>query len=94
MDGIRSAAVPARRTYRWLLTIPFIWQAGLAPAVNDIAWAPFGLPFPMLWQMAGIVLTSVLIAIVFHLDRAHGVEQEEAAFIAATSAASVGEEAP
>jgi acyl-coenzyme A synthetase/AMP-(fatty) acid ligase len=39
----------------------------------------------MLWQLVGIVLTSVLIAIVFRLDRAHGVEREEEAFIAATS---------
>ncbi|MDR3100149.1 MAG: DUF3311 domain-containing protein [Paraburkholderia sp.] len=81
-------AVPARRAYRWLLAIPFVWQAGLAPFVNGVAWSPLGLPFPMLWQMAGIALTSVLIAVVFHLDRAHGVEQEEAAFIEANSAES------
>ncbi|MGF6646354.1 hypothetical protein P3T24_004274 [Paraburkholderia sp. GAS33] len=74
-----------RHTYRWLLAVPFVWQAGLAPVVNGVMWAPFGLPFPMLWQLSGIVLTSVLIAIVFRLDRAHGVELEEAAFIAATS---------
>jgi len=74
-----------RHTYRWLLAVPFVWQAGLAPVVNGVMWAPFGLPFPMLWQLAGIVLASVLIAIVFRLDRAHGVELEEAAFIAATS---------
>jgi hypothetical protein len=58
-----------RRLHRWLLLTPFVWQAGLAPLVNDIALRPFGLPFPMAWQMAGIVLTSVVIAIVFRLDR-------------------------
>ncbi|MDR6410344.1 DUF3311 domain-containing protein [Paraburkholderia sp. 22099] len=72
--------------YRWLLVIPFIWQAGLAPVVNHVSWSPLGLPFPMLWQMAGIVLTSLLIGLVFMLDRAHGVEQEEAAYLQATPA--------
>jgi hypothetical protein len=61
--------VKRRRLHRWLLLTPFVWQAGLAPLVNDIALRPFGLPFPMAWQMAGIVLTSVVIAIVFRLDR-------------------------
>ncbi|KWZ39980.1 hypothetical protein WS72_19125, partial [Burkholderia savannae] len=94
MDQISLSTVPVRRAYRWLLAVPFIWQAGLAPAINDVAWVPFGLPFPMLWQMAGIVLTSVIVAAVFHLDRAHGVEQEEAEFIAATPAAPVVEATP
>lgn len=91
MEQLQIPAVPARRTYRWLLAVPFIWQAGLAPVINGVAWAPFGLPFPMLWQMVGIVLTSALIAVVFRLDRVHGVEEEEAAFIAATSTAPGGE---
>jgi len=61
--------VKRRNLHRWLLLTPFVWQAGLAPLVNDVALRPFGLPFPMAWQMAGIVLTSVVIAIVFRLDR-------------------------
>ncbi|WP_395352829.1 hypothetical protein [Variovorax sp. UC122_21] len=36
----------------------------------------------MAWQMAGIVLTSVAIALVFRLDARHGVEDEEADFLA------------
>lgn len=93
MNQMQKTAAPARRTYRWLLAIPFVWQAALAPAINDVAWTPFGLPFPMLWQMAGIVLTSMVIALVFHLDRAQGIEDEEAAFLAATSAAQMTEDA-
>ena len=58
-----------RRPHRWLLVLPFIWQAGLAPVVNDVAWRPFSLPFPMAWQMAGIVLTTAIIAVVFAIDR-------------------------
>lgn len=57
--------------HRWLLLLPFIWQVGAAPLVNDIAWRPFSLPFPMMWQLCGIVLTSLVIAVVFHLDERH-----------------------
>ena len=55
--------------HRWLLVLPFVWQVGLAPLVNDVALRPFSLPFPMFWQMAGIVLASAVIAVVYVLDR-------------------------
>lgn len=55
--------------HRWLLLIPFLWQVGMVPFVNDIAWRPFSLPFPMVWQMAGIIVTSILISIVFLIDK-------------------------
>lgn len=58
-----------RRTYRWLLLLPFAWQVGGAPLVNDVALRPFSLPFPMAWQMAGIVLATLIIALVYRLDR-------------------------
>ncbi|HWT19720.1 MAG TPA: DUF3311 domain-containing protein [Variovorax sp.] len=82
-----SGGKPRRLGHRWLLAFPFVWQAGLAPVVNDIAATPFGMPFPMFWQMAGIVLTSVVIAIVFRLDARAGVETEEADFLAKSIAA-------
>lgn len=67
-----TPAVPATsRRHRWLLLIPFLWQIGGIPLVNDIAWRPFSLPFPMVWQMAGIVITSLIIAIIFSIDRDH-----------------------
>jgi len=46
-----------------------VWQVGGAPLVNDIALRPFSLPFPMAWQMAGIVFTTLIIALVYRLDR-------------------------
>lgn len=61
--------VSRSRRHRWLLVIPFAWQAGLAPFINDVPLRPFGLPFPMAWQMAGVVLTTVVIAVVYRLDR-------------------------
>lgn len=60
---------PVSRMHRWLLAIPFVWQVGFVPIVNDVALRPLGLPFPMVWQMAGIVLTTCVIAVVFALDR-------------------------
>ena len=60
---------PVSRAHRWLLVIPFAWQVGFVPLVNDIALRPLGLPFPMVWQMLGIVLTTCVIAVVFAFDR-------------------------
>ncbi|WP_380874150.1 hypothetical protein ACFB49_46070 [Sphingomonas sp. DBB INV C78] len=66
--------------HRWLLLIPFLWQVGMVPFVNDVAWRPLSLPFPMVWQMVGIVITSILIAIVFKIDQAQeGPEPEDVA---------------
>ncbi|HEY9270533.1 MULTISPECIES: DUF3311 domain-containing protein [Achromobacter] len=85
-NSVQPACRSGRQLHRWLLILPFIWQAVLAPWVNDVAYRPLGLPFPMAWQMAGIVLASIVIGAVFRLDRLAGVEDEEAAFLAATPA--------
>jgi hypothetical protein len=66
-----------RRWHRWLLALPFIWQVGMVPVVNDVAVRPFSLPFPMVWQMAGVIVTTVVIAIVFTLDRRLEPDEEE-----------------
>jgi len=58
--------------YRWLLVLPFVWQIAMVPLVNDIVWRPFGLPFPMVWQMAGIVFATLVIALVHALDKRAG----------------------
>jgi hypothetical protein len=58
-----------RRLHRWLLVLPFVWQVGLTPWSNGVELRPFHLPFPMVWQMAGIVFTTLVIALVFLLDR-------------------------
>ena len=55
--------------HRWLLVLPFIWQAALVPFVNDVDWQPFSLPFPMVWQMTGILLTALVIGVVYSIDR-------------------------
>lgn len=67
----------SRRTHRWLLVLPFVWQVGLAPLVDDVALKPFHLPFAMFWQMAGIAFTTAVIALVFALDRRHGPDPDD-----------------
>ena len=64
-------ATPVSRRHRWVLVIPFLWQVACVPLVNDVAWRPLGLPFPMVWQLAGIVITSIVIALCFAIDRRH-----------------------
>ena len=53
--------------------------------MNDIGYQPLGLPFPMAWQMAGIVYASLVIGLVFHLDQRAGLGDEEAGLLAATA---------
>jgi hypothetical protein len=69
---------PRRRRphYRWLLVLPFVWQVGLTPAVNGVSFDPLNVPFPMWWQMAGVVFTTLIIGAVFVLDRRHGTDDE------------------
>ena len=76
--GPPSPITPARRSYRWWLLFPLHLAGGLAPVVNDVAFRPLGLPFPMAWQMVGIVLTSVVIAWVFRRDAGAGVSADAA----------------
>ncbi len=59
-----------RKAYRWLLWVPFVWQAALAPWSNGVQWRPLGLPFPMAWQMAGILVTTAVLWCVYRFDQA------------------------
>lgn len=81
-DARSTTAREGTRMYRWLLVLPFIWQVAAVPLVNDVAWSPWGIPFPMLWQMAGVVFASLVFAVVFELDKRHGVQEQEQAFLA------------
>jgi hypothetical protein len=64
--GTRAAP---RRHHRWLLLLPFVWQVALVPWANGVQARPFGLPFPMAWQMAGVVLSTLVIGVVLALDK-------------------------
>jgi hypothetical protein len=68
MVGPRMKPVQPRRRHRLLLLVPFLWQVGCVPLVNEVALRPFGLPFPMVWQMAGVLIATLCIAVVRRLD--------------------------
>lgn len=90
MSATPTTAAARGRAHRWLLLLPFAWQVALVPLVDDVALRPFGLPFPMAWQMAGILFTTAVVALVYRIDRARdlaeGPEPEIAAALAATPA--------
>ncbi|WP_033287692.1 DUF3311 domain-containing protein [Amycolatopsis jejuensis] len=79
----RSSGASSR--HRWLLLVPLVWQLAMAGVVNDVPWAPLGLPFPMVWQMAGVLVCVGALRLVFVLDRRGGLEREEAEFLARTT---------
>ncbi len=60
---------PSRPWHYLLLVVPFVWQVVLLPWANDVRLAPFGIPFAMLWQMAGIVVATVAIGLTYRIDR-------------------------
>jgi Protein of unknown function (DUF3311) len=80
-----NAATARRTTHRWLLLVPFVWQVALIPLVNDVPLRPFSLPFPMFWQMLGILVTTGVIGVVMSIDR-----RQDAAVAAAANAAGDG----
>ncbi len=61
-----TAARP--RAIDLMLVLPFVWQLGFAFWANDVPWRPLGLPFMMAWQMAGIVFTTIVLAVRYRLD--------------------------
>ena len=63
--------------HRWLLLVPFVWQIGLVPFANEVDARPLGLPFPMVWQMLGILVATVVIGIVSTMDRRQECELHE-----------------
>lgn len=84
-----SLAPHRPRTYLWLLILPFVWQVGGIPVANGIAWHPLGLPFLMVWQMAGVMFSSCVFAWVFHLDKVNGVHAADEAALERDGAAPV-----
>jgi len=77
MSGERETTdLPRRvRAHYWILVVPFVWQLGLAPCVNDVVIRGCPIPFPMLWQMMGVVLASATIATVFRIDQRYEASQ-------------------
>jgi hypothetical protein len=60
-----------RRSYHWLALIPPLGMLGGVPFVNRARPHVLGLPPLMAWMIAWILLTSIVIGVIFALDRRH-----------------------
>jgi len=58
------------RWYRWLAVVPAIGMLGGVPFANRVTPYVLGLPFLLFWVTAWVVLTSVIMWIIYVLDRA------------------------
>ena len=56
--------------YRWLAVVPAIGMLGGVPFANRVTPYVLGLPFLLFWVTAWVVLTSVIMWIIYVLDRA------------------------
>ena len=57
--------------YRWLAALPALLILVGAPFANRVHVLVFGLPFLLLWIVACVLLTSLVMAIVGALDERH-----------------------
>ena len=69
------------RAHRWLALLPAIGMLAGVPFANRVEPYVFGLPFLLFWIVAWVVITSVVMGIVYALDRTtlHALEDEVAA---------------
>lgn len=66
------------RWYRWLAVVPAIGMLGGVPFANRVTPYVLGLPFLLFWVTAWVVLTSVIMWIIYVLDRAREPRSERA----------------
>jgi hypothetical protein len=66
------------RAHRWLALLPAIGMLAGAPFANRVEPYIFGLPFLLFWIVAWVVITSLVMGIIYALDRAalHTLEGE------------------
>lgn len=56
--------------YRWLALVPAIGMLGGVPFANRVTPYVFGLPFLLFWVTAWVVMTTVIMGLIYALDRA------------------------
>jgi Protein of unknown function (DUF3311) len=58
------------RPYHWLAVVPMLGLLGGLPFVNRVEPFVLGLPLLMAWIVAWVVATSVVMGVIYWLDRA------------------------
>jgi len=71
-EGAESQRTRARRGHWLLLLIPAVWNIMLAPWANSVGYVFGDVPFLLLWMIAGVIIGSLAIGIVYQIDRARG----------------------
>lgn len=57
------------RSYRWLAVLPAVGMLGGVPFANRVRPYVFGLPFLLAWIVIWVVMTSLIMGLIFVLDR-------------------------
>jgi hypothetical protein len=60
---------PTGRPYRWIAMLPALAIVLGVPFADRVHRIVLGLPFLLLWMLGCVLLTSVVMAIVYTLDR-------------------------
>ena len=58
------------KAHRWLALLPVIGMLGGVPFANRVEPYVLGLPFLLFWIVLWVVITSVVMGVVYTLDRA------------------------
>ena len=58
------------RPYHWLAVVPMLGLLGGLPFVNRVEPYVLGLPLLMAWIVGWVVATSVVMGVIYRLDRA------------------------
>jgi hypothetical protein len=61
-----------RRWYRLLLVVPFLWCIAAAPWAGHVPYAFGHVPFLLVWMVAGVLVGSAAIGVVYLMDRRLG----------------------
>lgn len=68
-DARSAPALARRRPYRLLLVVPYLWSVAAIPLVNSVHATPGGIPLLLWWALAGVLVTSACLGVVWRLDR-------------------------
>jgi len=53
-----------------VLVIPYLWTVAAVPAINLVHASPLGVPLLLWWAMAGVLVCTGSIAVVWRIDNA------------------------
>lgn len=70
-----TSTTGAGRRHRWhwlLLLLPFGWCIAVVPWVNTVRYAFGRVPFLLVWMVAGVIVGSAAIGLVYAIDRRRG----------------------